>query len=47
MYIDGVPGRYIKKDGEWVFQKGSFNVNNGLALRLSELSVIVNGACDD
>lgn len=47
MYIDGVPGRYIKKDGEWIFQKGSFNVDNGLALRLSELFVIVNGACDD
>lgn len=47
MYIDGVPGRYIKKDSEWIFQKGSFNVDNGLALRLSELSVIVNGARND
>lgn len=47
MYIDGVPGRYIKKEGEWIFQKGSFNVDNGFALRLSELSLIVTGAHDD
>jgi len=47
MYINGVPGRYIRKGGEWNFQKGSFNVDNGLALRLSELSLIVGGVFND
>jgi hypothetical protein len=25
MYIDGVPGRYTRKDGKWVFEPGFFN----------------------
>lgn len=42
MYIDGVPGRYVKSGTEWVFEEGVFNVNNGMVLRLSTLSSIMS-----
>jgi|GEM_PF-937493 len=34
MYIDGVPGRYIKRGGAWIFEPGLFNVNKSILLRI-------------
>lgn len=34
MILDGVPGRYIRREGQWVFEAGEFNVNNSFNLRL-------------
>ncbi len=34
MEIDGVPGRYIYKDNNWLFEAGNFNTNNSNDLRL-------------
>ncbi|MCP4219534.1 MAG: hypothetical protein GY765_33170 [bacterium] len=34
MMLDGKPGRYVRKDAEWVFEEGLFNTNNSYDLRL-------------
>lgn len=34
MLVDGNPGRYLKKDGLWVFESGNFNTNESYDLRL-------------
>jgi hypothetical protein len=35
MYTDdGIPGRYIKTEGEWSFEPGLFNVNGSVLLRI-------------
>lgn len=34
MYIDGVPGRYVKDAARWVFQPGCFNQLQSIPLRL-------------
>jgi glutathione synthase/RimK-type ligase-like ATP-grasp enzyme len=34
MIIDGNPGRYLFKNGQWVFEKGDFNTNESYDLRL-------------
>lgn len=36
MYIDEVPGRYIKINGKWVFESGLFNETQSIPLRLVE-----------
>jgi len=36
MYIDGKPGRYLRRDDGWVFQEGLFNRNGSANLRLIE-----------
>jgi glutathione synthase/RimK-type ligase-like ATP-grasp enzyme len=35
MYIDGVPGRYRKQGGGWVFEPGLFNVHGSMLLRIA------------
>jgi len=35
MIIEGEPGRYIEKKGNWIFEKGAFNSNNSYDLRLT------------
>jgi glutathione synthase/RimK-type ligase-like ATP-grasp enzyme len=37
MIINGKPGRYILKEGQWVFEKGEFNSNNSYDLRLDHV----------
>ena len=37
MIIDGKPGRYILKDGKWVFEEGNFCKNNSFDLRLKHV----------
>ena len=37
MIINGIPGRYINKDGEWIFEEGTFNANNSFDLRLKHV----------
>jgi glutathione synthase/RimK-type ligase-like ATP-grasp enzyme len=37
MIKDGKPGRFIYKNDEWVFEKGSFNTNNSYDLRLEHV----------
>lgn len=32
MYVDGVPGRYVRSNGTWRFEKGYFNVARSMAL---------------
>lgn len=32
--VDGKPGRYLYHDGEWIFEKGMFNLNESYDLRL-------------
>jgi glutathione synthase/RimK-type ligase-like ATP-grasp enzyme len=34
MIIDGKPGRYVYRDGRWVFEEGHFNANESFDLRL-------------
>lgn len=34
MEVDGEPGRYVFSNGEWVFEKGKFNINASYDLRL-------------
>ncbi len=34
MLVDGNPGRYLFKNGQWVFEKGDFNSNASYDLRL-------------
>lgn len=34
MEVDGEPGRYMYKNGKWIFEKGMFNVNASYNLRL-------------
>jgi hypothetical protein len=34
MLVDGTPGRYLFKNGQWVFEKGDFNSNASYDLRL-------------
>jgi len=35
MYINGIPGRYIQRDGDWVFDPGYYNVHASMSLRLA------------
>jgi hypothetical protein len=42
MYIDGVPGRYVRKKGTWAFEPGLFNTNGGANLRLLEFIRYIN-----
>ncbi len=37
MYINGKPGRYVKKNNAWVFEEGIFNVYGGALLRAMSL----------
>ena len=37
MILDGIPGRYIHKGGQWVFEEGEFNANNSYNLRLKHV----------
>lgn len=39
MLVDGNPGRYLFKDGEWIFEKGDFNSNSSYDLRLKDAIV--------
>ena len=32
--VNGIPGRYINKDGKWIFEEGDFNTNQSYDLRL-------------
>lgn len=34
MLVDGVPGRYIQKENQWLFEAGDFNSNESYDLRL-------------
>lgn len=34
MMVDGVPGRFCKIDGKWIFEPGDFNTNESYDLRL-------------
>ncbi len=36
MYIEGVPGRYIYKNDDWVFEEGYFNTNGSCNLRVDD-----------
>ena len=33
-YVDGKPGRYLNKNGKWLFEEGNFNTNESFDLRL-------------
>jgi hypothetical protein len=37
MILDGIPGRYIHKGSQWVFEQGEFNSNNSYNLRLKHV----------
>ncbi|MCD4730424.1 MAG: hypothetical protein K8R74_07480 [Bacteroidales bacterium] len=37
MILDGKPGRYFHKDGNWIFEEGEFNMNNSYNLRLAHV----------
>ncbi len=36
MYIDGVPGRYRRTGGGWVFEPGLYNVHGSMLLRIAD-----------
>ncbi len=37
MIVDEKPGRYVQKEGRWVFEEGEFNLNNSYDLRLKHV----------
>lgn len=37
MYVNDIPGRYCKRDNEWIFEPGMFNVHGSMALRMVDL----------
>lgn len=37
MIKNGIPGRYLYQEGEWIFDEGSFNQNNSYDLRLQHV----------
>lgn len=43
MYVDGEPGRYIEKDGDFIFQPGEFNLHNSFMLRVIHFADILRG----
>ena len=42
MIINGVPGRYLNKNGKWLFEKGTFNTNNSFDLRIEHVISLLN-----
>ncbi len=42
MYINLVPGRFIKFNNEWVFEEGLYNINGSASLRIIEFLKILN-----
>jgi glutathione synthase/RimK-type ligase-like ATP-grasp enzyme len=42
MLVDGVPGRYRKLGGQWVFEAGDFNRHQSFLLRLEHFIEILN-----
>lgn len=42
MIINGKPGRYTLKNGDWSFEEGNFNSNNSYDLRLTHCLEILN-----
>lgn len=42
MLVDENPGRYLFKDGQWIFEKGNFNSNASYDLRLKD-AILFNG----
>ncbi len=47
MYVDGLPGRLLYIDGEFVFEKGNFNQNNSFKLRVEHFCKILEENSDD
>ena len=41
MLVDGVPGRFVRKDGSWVFEAGDFNRIESYLLRLQHFLQIL------
>jgi hypothetical protein len=37
MIVDGIPGRFIQRNGTWDFEEGIFNANNSFDLRLKHV----------
>lgn len=44
MIVDGKPGRFIYKHGEWQFEAGTFNTNNSYNLRLEFVLQMLNNS---
>lgn len=42
MIINGKPGRYLHKDGNWIFEKGNFNTNNSYDLRVENIMKLID-----
>lgn len=42
MFIDGVPGRFRKLEGKWVFETGLYNVQGSVLLRLVDFISILD-----
>lgn len=42
MIKDGKPGRFINRNGEWVFEEGTFNQNNSYDLRLQHVLELID-----
>ena len=42
MIINGIPGRYIYKDQNWIFEEGNFNTNQSYDLRLEHVVKILD-----
>lgn len=43
MRVDGVPGRYQYRDGEYRFEEGHFNVHNSYKLRVEDFAALLGG----
>ncbi|MBN3035455.1 MAG: hypothetical protein JW861_07690 [Bacteroidales bacterium] len=42
MLRNGVPGRFVRKGKEWIFEEGTFNTNNSHDLRLSHVISLID-----
>lgn len=46
MYIDGVPGRYVREGGDYVFEEGVFNMHKSYPLRVAHFVEILKARGD-
>ncbi len=42
MLVDGKPGRYIRKNDQWLFEEGDYNTNESYDLRIKHIMDIIS-----
>ncbi len=42
MFVEGIPGKYHKKDGKWIFTPGFYNVHKSMLLIISDFNSLLH-----